>query len=85
VIGGETVVGSKMFDDILGTIKEPTPSTPEFNFEGCPYCGALNIEEDGAGTFPSAKQFNQPMVCNTCGGKWTVEYDEDLEIKNVVY
>jgi hypothetical protein len=73
-----------MFEDILG-IDSPQPRQEEFNFEGCPLCGAINIEEDGAGTFPHAKQFDQPMVCNSCGGKWTVEYDEDLEIKNVDY
>jgi len=77
-----------MFEDILGPKKDrllQLPELPDIDFEGCPYCGALNIEEDGIGAFPNAKQFNQPMVCNTCGGKWTVEYDEDLEIKNVVY
>ena len=70
-----------MFEDILGT----TDKVPEKLdvYHGCPFCGDKNIEEDGPGTFPNAEQFNQPMVCNNCDGRWTIEYDEELEIKNV--
>ena len=70
-----------MFDDILGNIKPPE----NIDYKGCPYCGEINIEEDGIGSFIGNEQYNQPMVCNTCGGRWTVEYDEDLEVKKVDY
>ncbi len=68
-----------MFEDILGPIR---PQPPD-EYMGCPFCGKQNYEEDGPGTFPDLHSYHQPMICLTCGGRWTVEYDEDLEIEKV--
>lgn len=67
-----------MFEDILGIMRPKTLEREQFM--GCPFCGKLNFEEDGPG-----HPFIQPMVCMTCGGQWTVEYDEELGVKQVSY
>lgn len=70
-----------MFEDILGVV---TKKQKLDIYHGCPFCGTRkNIEEDGEGYFPNEEQYNQPMVCNTCEGRWTIEYDRNLAIKNV--
>lgn len=71
-----------MFEDILGPIR-PQPLTTKYM--GCPFCGKQNYEEDGPGVFPDLQSYHQPMVCMACGGRWTVEYNEDLEIETVSY
>ncbi len=70
-----------MFEDILGPTRPELPPSEEFM--GCPFCGKKNYEEDGPGTFPDLQSYHQPMVCLTCGGKWTIEYNEDLEVEGV--
>ncbi len=71
-----------MFEDILGFTDERLPELLDI-YHGCPFCGARNIEEDGPGSFPTEDQLIQPMVCSSCDGTFTVEYDKDLAVKNV--
>ena len=72
-----------MFEDILGPVR-PQPLSSD-RYMGCPFCGKRNYEEDGPGEFPNLQSYHQPMVCMTCGGRWTIEYNEDLEVETVSY
>jgi hypothetical protein len=76
-----------MFEDLIGpkrpkTLPSDNSPTASIADQVCPICGSTDIENISGG-FSNSNCYFSAMICIDCRGKWTVEYDSDLNIINV--
>ena len=73
-----------MFEDIIGDIvntkKGSVPFAP--SDEVCPVCHSSSVKFLN-GILDSAYTYTQTLICEDCGTKWQVVYDDELTIIEV--
>jgi Zn ribbon nucleic-acid-binding protein len=72
-----------MFEDIIGNTYSKKKSKIESAAEACPVCKATDVAPIW-GMFISLHEYVQTMECVVCSSKWSILYDEDLNIKDVI-
>jgi len=72
-----------MFEDIIGNTHSNSNGWFENAAEMCPVCKAADVIPVW-GVFVSSHEYVQTMKCVACSSKWSILYDEDLNIKDVI-
>lgn len=71
-----------MFEDIIRNINSKKENKIEDAAEVCPVCKSTDVVPI-CGVFVSSHEYVQTMKCVVCNSKWTILYDEDLNIIDV--
>ena len=72
-----------MFEDIIGNTYSEKKNKIESAAEVCPVCKATDVVPIW-GMFISSHEYVQTVKCIVCSSEWSILYDEDLNVKDVV-